>query len=301
MATRLVQLHHPGFGRRVALVDGEELQLLGTYRSVYQFVQTTLETGYQLRDLLSTDLTGVALDYAQVWALETEWRFLPSFDQPDEPGRCLVSGSPMTHPSEAGSGGARLYPEWYYKGNGTALRGHGDPLAVPEFAIAASERAGIAAVYVIDGAAVPRRVGLSQGNELCDGGQATGDTSAGSKLLPGSVGPELWVDAKFDEIPGSVRIQRAGQPIWSAELFTGEGHALHRLKQIEIGLFRHAGHRRPGDVHVHFWGFPASSYLQGVRLQDGDEMTVSWQGFGRPLMNRVQRMARLLPEAAVPL
>src|SRR5579862_5367575 len=95
--TRLVQLDHPGFGRRVALVDGNDLHLLGTYRSAYAFAQVALETGHKMRDLLSSDLSGIALDYPQVWALETEWRFLPSFDHPTEPGRCIVSGAAMTH------------------------------------------------------------------------------------------------------------------------------------------------------------------------------------------------------------
>src|SRR5258708_22445494 len=40
--TRLVQLDHPGFGRRVALADGEDLHLLGTYRSAYAFAMAAL-------------------------------------------------------------------------------------------------------------------------------------------------------------------------------------------------------------------------------------------------------------------
>jgi len=285
-ATRLVQLEHPGFGRRVALVDGGDLHLLGTYRSVYQFAQTSLETGYKMRDLLSTDLSGVSLDYGKVWALETEWRFLPSLDHPDEPGRCQVSGSGMN---------------WFSKGNGLILRGHGNPLEAPDFAESAVEEAGIAAAYIIDRAGAPRRVGLTPANEFCDPAGGDGASRAQGKLRPCSIGPELWLDAAFEEIRGSVVIVRDSQRLWSAELLTGDRNTAHSLADVEASLFRHAGHRRPGDVHVHFLGSPLSSYAQGVRLQDGDEMIIAWEGFGQPLVNRVRKAAAPSPAVASPL
>jgi hypothetical protein len=305
--TRLVQLDHPGFGRRVALVDGGDLHLLGTYRSVYQFAQVTLETGHKLRDLLSTDLTGIALDYGPVWALETEWRFLPSFDHPVEPGRCIVSGAGLTHGPDGargnGTGPSSPGPSWFFKGSGGTLCGHGALLTMPAFASGASEEAGIAAVYIVDREGVPRRVGLTPGNEFCDPTQAEESLTADahSKLRPCSIGPELWLDATFDEIRGSVCIRRDGQQLWSAELVTGDRHTRFRLEEIETSLFRHPGHRRPGDVHVHFLGSPASSYTHGIRLQADDEMVVDWEGFGRPLANRVSRAAALSPAAALPL
>jgi hypothetical protein len=297
--TRLVQLDHPGFGRRVALVDGADLHLLGTYRSIYQFAQVTLETGHRLRDILSTDLTGIALDYGPVWSLETEWRFLPSFDHPHETGRCLVSGAGLTHAATGSDRG----PALFYKGSGLVLCAHGDPLAVPEFAAGGAEEAEVAAVYVVDRAGVPRRVGLTPGNEFCDPAQAEAHPAAHahSKLRPCSIGPELWLDAAFEEISGAVSVRRGSEPLWSAELLTGNRHTRYPLEEIEASLFRHAGHRRPGDVHIHFLGSPATSYACGVRLQPGDEMMVAWEGFGRPLVNRFQRAAALSPASALPL
>src|SRR5436309_964510 len=104
MITRLVQLDHPGFGRRVAVADGDDLHLLGTYHSTYAFAVAASETGVKLRDLLSTDLTGIALDYAAVHALESEWTFLPAFDHPEESARCLVSGCGRTYGASPGPG-----------------------------------------------------------------------------------------------------------------------------------------------------------------------------------------------------
>jgi hypothetical protein len=309
MSTSMVQLIHPGFGRRVALVDSGDLHLLGTYRSVYAFAQAALETGYKLRDLLSTDLTGIALDYAKVWALETEWRFLPSFDHPEEPARCIVSGAGFTHGRGAPSGNGvdstdgDLGPSWFLKGNGSTLCGHGDPLTPPGFATGASEEAELAAAYIVDQARVPRRIGLTAGNEFCDPAQAALGFAANahSKLRPCSIGPELRLDATFEEIRGTVSIRRSGAPLWSAELVTGDRYTRYNLEQIERSLFQHEGHRRPGDAHVHFLGSPATSYAEGVRLEEGDEMTVSWEGFGQPLMNRLRHASSTAPAAAIPL
>ena len=41
-------------------------------------------------------------------------------------------------------------PEWFYKGNGTVLRAHGEPLVVPGYAEDGGEEAEIAGVYVVD-------------------------------------------------------------------------------------------------------------------------------------------------------
>ena len=62
----------------------------------------------------------------------------------------------------------------------------------------------------------------------------------------------------------------------------------HSLANIEHHHFKFEGHRRPGDVHVHFYGACALSFGEGVRLQDGDVMEVHFDGFGRPLRNRVR-------------
>jgi len=275
--TRLVQLDHPGFGRRVALVDGDDLHLLGTYRSVYQFAQAALDTGLKLRDLLSSDLTGIALAYQPVWALETEWRFLPSFDQPNEPARCLVSGSG---------------PAWFLKGSGVTLHGHGEALAAPPAACSPTEGASLAALYLIDKESRPRRIGLSVANDFWDPG-----AGALARLSPSAIGPELWLDAAFGEIQGSVEIRRGGAEVWSAPLAMGG----NGLENIENNLFSYPAHRRPGDVHVHFLGSPTSSHASGVRLETGDQMIVAWDGFGRPLINRLGPALEVPGSVALPL
>ena len=62
----------------------------------------------------------------------------------------------------------------------------------------------------------------------------------------------------------------------------------HSLQNIEHHHFKYEAHRRPGDVHVHFFGTDCLSFSDGIRLQEGDVMQVACKGFGRPLRNSVR-------------
>jgi hypothetical protein len=61
----------------------------------------------------------------------------------------------------------------------------------------------------------------------------------------------------------------------------------HSLRNIEHHHFKFEAHRRPGDVHVHFFGACALSFGDGVSLADGDVMEIRFEGFGRALRNPV--------------
>ena len=62
----------------------------------------------------------------------------------------------------------------------------------------------------------------------------------------------------------------------------------HSLANMEHHHFKFDAHRRPGDVHVHFFGADAFSFGEGIKLEDGDWMQVAFESFGRPLRNRVR-------------
>jgi hypothetical protein len=110
---------------------------------------------------------------------------------------------------------------------------------------------------------------------------------APSKLRAASLGPELIVDPNFCscEVVGKTVISRAGKTIWESKLASGEKRMCHSLANLEHHHFKHAQHRRPGDAHVHFLGADAFSFRDMIRLEDGDDMTISFDGFGRPLRN----------------
>lgn len=290
--TKLVQIIHPEYGRRTALVSGDELCLLATYRTVYDFGMAAIETGQQLRDLLSTDLSGIVLDYREVYAMRSAWRFLPSFDHPQEPARCMVSGCANAH--DSGEAARPSAPPWFTKGNGMHLRAHGEPLVIPHYAESGAEEAELAGVYLIGPDGVAHRIGLTAGNEFADPAMAEKDARllSRAKLRTCAIGPELVLDLAFGEIKGSVSVERGGAELWRKEIATGEKHTAFTLDEVEQHHFQFDAHRIPGDAHVHFLGGSVSSYGDGVRLEPGDEVVIQWDGFGRPLRNPIEQ-ARL--------
>jgi hypothetical protein len=298
--TRLVQIIHPEYGRRVALVNGDELHLLSSYRSAYAFAKAAIDTGQKLREILSTDLSGIVLDYREVHALQSGWRFLPSFDHPTDPACCLVSGCANAHDSNASGLAA---PPWFVKGNGIHLRSHGEPLTIPAFASGGAEEAELAGVYLIGPDGAPRRVGLTPGNEFADPAMAAKDARllSRAKLRSCAIGPELALDAEFLDVAGSVAVERGGAAIWSREIRTGEKHTAFRLEQIEQHHFEFEAHGVPGDAHIHFLGGSVSSFGDGIVLEDGDEVVIQWEGFGRPLRNSIQREREVTRVSVLPL
>jgi hypothetical protein len=178
-------------------------------------------------------------------------------------------------------------PEWFYKGNGSILRAHSEPLEVPAFAEDGGEEAEIAGIYFIGADGRPCRIGMAIGNEFSDHKFEKKNylNLAGSKLRNCSLGPELVIDPKFDSVPGKVAIARGGKALWSQDILTGGDEMCHSLANLEHHHFKFTGHRRPGDVHVHYFGACALSFGAGIELEDGDVMEISFAGFGRALRN----------------
>ena len=317
---RLVQLQGPG-GRRLALVREPHLLLVDGCCSVYRLAMACLEQGRGAANVLAGLPGGEQLDYDAVYAGASPWKPLPSADHPEEPARCLVSGTGLTHMASAKNRQAmhgkpedltdsmRMYragleggkpaegaigvaPEWFYKGNGTGLRAHNQALTIPAFAEDGGEEPEIAGVYVIDAEGVPRRIGFTQGNEFSDHELERKNYLylAASKLRSCSIGPELVIGAEFHSVPGVVSIERDGKPLWSRQISTGEETMSHTLANLEHHHFKFAAHRRPGDMHIHFFGADAFSFGEGIRLEQGDVMQVHFEGYGRPLRNPLHRV-----------
>jgi hypothetical protein len=181
-------------------------------------------------------------------------------------------------------------PEWFYKGTGAILRAHAEPLEVPAWAEDGGDEPEIAGVYFIDDRGVPRRIGMTQGNEFSDHlfEKRNYLNLAGSKLRTCSVGPELILNPDFRRVEGRASVLRNGAALWSSAIVSGEEAMCHSLANIEHHQFKFDAHRRPGDLHVHYFGASAFSFGGGVVLQDGDIMEVAFEGFGWPLRNPVR-------------
>ncbi len=324
--TRLVQLKR-GDVRRVALVEEPHLRLLEGCSSVYELANTAIRNGVKLSELARQRATGERLEYESIYLARSDWRILPPIDHPTEPARCLVSGTGLTHLGSArnrqsmhasteaeltdsmrmfrwgieggrpASGAIGTAPEWFYKGTGAILRGHGDALDVPPYAGDGGEEAELAGIYLIAPDGQPWRIGMAGGNEFSD--HVFEKTNylnlAASKLRTCALGPELVVDPEFESVPVEVTIERAGERLWSKTFRTGDAEMCHSLANIEHHHFKYEAHRLPGDVHIHFFGTDGLSFSDGIKLQDGDLMQVSVEGYGRPLRNPV-RVARSRPQ-----
>jgi hypothetical protein len=314
--TRLVQIQN-GVERAVALVEEPRLRLLGGVKSVFELAQAAADSKISLVALIQKKAACIFLDYDAIYTGKSEWKLLPPIDHPAEPSRCLVSGTGLTHLGSAvnrqrmheakkseltdsmkmfrlGVAGGKpapgkngVAPEWFYKGCGTILRAHGEPLEVPAYALDGGEEAEIAGVYFIDAEGQPLRIGMAIGNEFSDHKFEKHNylNLAGSKIRNCSLGPELVIDPQFDSASGTVKIERAGKLFWSKDIVTGENEMCHSLANIEHHHFKFETHRRPGDLHVHYFGACALSFGDGVQLADGDVMEISFAGFGRALRN----------------
>jgi hypothetical protein len=313
---RLIQIQNNG-NRRVALVEEPKVRLLRNHESIHGLALAAISTGDRLGSIIERDMTDETMEYDSIWSGNCDWRLLVPIDHPKEASRCLVSGTGLTHLGSAkdrqsmhkideaattdsmrmfkwGLEGGRpepgrigIAPEWFYKGVGTVLRAHGEPLVVPSFGEDGGEEAEIAGIYVVDPSGIPRRIGMAIGNEFSDHRFEKRNylNLAGSKMRTCSLGPELVVDPDFESVPGKVSIERNGRILWSKEIVTGEAEMCHNLGNIEHHHFKFEPHRRPGDVHVHYYGAHSLSFGDGIQLADGDVMVVEFSGFGRPLRN----------------
>ena len=63
----------------------------------------------------------------------------------------------------------------------------------------------------------------------------------------------------------------------------------HSIGNLEHHHFKYAQFRRPGDVHVHFFGAAAFSYSDGIEVQPGDEFEITSDAFQLPLRNQMAR------------
>jgi hypothetical protein len=318
MSVRLVQLANSG-ERRLALVEEPRLRLLA-WRSVYELAQSCVAGDRSAAAEVERGLTAEELDYDGVYGGESEWKILPSADHPEEPARCLVTGTGLTHMASAknrqamhgapqdltdsmkmyrwgveggkpAAPGIGVAPEWFYKGTGATLRGHNAALPIPWYAEDGGEEPEIAAVYLIDPSGHPWRIGMTAGNEFSDHEFERRNYLylAASKLRTCAIGPEIVIGGEFRSVAGTVAIERGGHTLWWKDIRTGEEAMSHSLENLEHHHFKFEHHRLAGDLHVHFLGADAFSFGDGVRLESGDVMSVQFEGFGRPLRNPVAK------------
>jgi len=285
--------------------------------STYKLAAEAIARGCALKELVDERLHGTEQDYDQLLA---DGSILPPLDHPD-PAHCIVTGTGLTHLGSADTrdamhkkvsgeietltdsmkmfrmgleGGKRndgkpgIQPEWFYKGSGSILRGSGQPLTMPDFSEDGGEEPEIAGLYVIAADGTPYRLGFALGNEFSDHVMERQNYLwlAHSKLRQCAVGPALRVGALPDHVEGVSRVLAVdGRVRWERPFLSGEANMSHYVGNLEHHHFKYALFRRPGDVHVHFFGTATLSFADGVRVQPGEIFEIEAEGFGRPLRN----------------
>lgn len=314
--THLVQIKN-STNRCVALVNEPNLQLL-SFTSVYQLAHQALDSGVTIAQLVAENLTGESVVYDEVYNGRSEWSLLPSFDVPNNPTLCTVAGTGLTHKNSALSrqamhqsdekpsdsiimyqwgvegghpetGEIGVQAEWFYKGSGTVLKGHGEALHVPSFGNDGGEEPEVAGAYIIGKDGKPYRVGFTTGNEFSDHVMEKKNYLylAPSKLRECSIGPELVISEDFSSFKGKVSVSRGNDVLWEANTNSGQGNMAHSLANLEYHHFKYEGHRIPMQAHVHYFGADAFSYSTKLLLQQDDVMTVQWDQLGRALKNPI--------------
>ncbi|MCC5904329.1 MAG: FAH family protein [Halomonas sp.] len=305
---------------RVALVESaDSVRPIAIEGGTYALAQAAISAGESLEQAITARLGDTSIDYQ---ALIDERRLLPPLTHPD-PAHCLVTGTGLTHLGSADTRSAmhaktqvaeteltdsmRMFklgveggkpsdnmpgaqPEWFYKGDGDCIVAPEAELPSPAFAEDAGEEPELAGLYVVAANGTPWRIGYAVGNEFSD--HITERFNylwlAHSKLRACSVGPELLIGALPDHLEGTSRIVRDGQTLWEKPFLTGEANMAHSIANLEHHHFKYPGFRRPGDVHVHFFGTATLSFADGIQTREGDRFEITLGDFGRPLRNTLR-------------
>ena len=317
MALRLVQIEADGARTVAVLVAVERAELLADAPSLYALASGALTDGITLARAVEQRRTGRCVALQDV-------RLLAPIDHPD-PAHLYLTGTGLTHlgsaesrdkmhalaATEAGQtdsmrifregleggkpapGALGVQPEWFYKGDGASVVPHGAPLESPAFALDGGEEPEIAGIYLIDAAGVPRRLGFTLANEFSDHITERHNYLwlAHSKLRPAALGAELLAGALPPDVRGMSRIYRQERVLWEKPFLTGEANMSHAIANLEHHHFKYAQFRRPGDVHVHFFGTATLSFTDQVRVEPGDVFDIRADAFLLPLRNPLARSA----------
>jgi hypothetical protein len=315
MTLRLIQMRDAAGERLVAAAtEGTRARRIRGATTTYALANAAIAAQSTLAEAVAASGHGEDIDIEE--ALR-EGRILAPVDHADS-ARVFLTGTGLTHLGSAdardrmhakahsadatdsmkmfrmgleggkpAAGQTGIQPEWFYKGDGRSIVGPEQPLPSPDFARDAGEEPEIAGIYLIAADGTPFRLGFALANEFSD--HVTERTNylylAHSKLRHAALGPELLTGALPADIRGKARIRRAGKTIWEKPFLTGETNMSHHIANLEHHHFKYALFRRPGDLHVHFFGTATLSFSDGIRAEDGDVFEIEAPHFALPLRN----------------
>lgn len=304
--------------RLVAALDGRTGFVAGA-RDLRSFALDAIAAGLSLE--AAVERTGIegSIDLAEALA---EGRLLSPVEHED-PAHIVLSGTGLTHLGSAegrdqmhraaaagdkltdsmrmflegveggkpAPGAVGQQPEWFYKGDGSQLVAPGADLIMPAFAQDGGEEPELAGIYLIGPDGTPWRLGFCLANEFSDHVTERHNYLwlAHSKLRQAALGPELLAGALPADVRGASRIVRDGAVLWEKPFLSGEANMSHSIANLEHHHFKYALFRRPGDIHVHFFGTATLSFSEGIATEAGDVFEIEAAPFTLPLRNRLAR------------
>jgi len=317
MVLRLVQFRAKDGTRQVAALGNDTNgQVVEGVSSTYALAQDAIARNVSLAAAVAAMGLGETVD---IRAALAEGRVLAPLDHPSDPAHLIVTGTGLTHLGSAegrnamhkklsggdeltdsmrmfklgleggkpGPGEEGVQPEWFYKCDGSSVVAPEAPLPSPSFAQDGGEEPEIAGLYVIGPDGQPRRLGFALGNEFSD--HVTEKFNylwlAHSKLRPCSFGPELLTGELPAKVVGRSRVRRGNQIVFDQPFLSGEDNMSHTIANLERHHFKYEGFRRPGDVHVHFFGTATLSFSAGLKTLAGDVFELEADAFLLPLRN----------------
>ncbi|WEF33915.1 AraD1 family protein [Pseudoduganella chitinolytica] len=304
-----------GDGRHVGILEQDTIRVIDGYATTYALAQAAIRGKQKLAELAQAAAGEKTVAFADVTVLAP-------LDHED-PAHCYVTGTGLTHLGSAdardamhkkiggdvetlsdsmkmfrlgveggkpAAGSAGAQPEWFYKGDGSIVAASGEALAMPDFALDGGEEPEIAGLYVIGDDGQPYRVGYAIGNEFSD--HVTERQNylylAHSKLRACGVGPALLVGELPEHIDGVSRIRGTdGQVRWEKAFVSGEKNMSHTIANLEHHHFKYQLFKRPGDVHVHFFGTATLSFADNVQVAPGETFEIEAPAFGPALRNQL--------------
>ena len=315
---RLVQFLDRAGARTVGVVsdNGTTLNVVGGAQRVYDIAMEAIRRKSSLAQLAREWQTREPVSYEEIIA---EGRLLPPLDHADA-ARWLITGTGLSHLGSAaardsmhvklqqkeaeltdsmkmfkwgleggkpGAGQIGVQPEWFYKGDGRCVVAPGQPLELPAYALDGGEEVEVVGLYVVADDGTPWRVGFALGNEYSDHVMERQNYLylAHSKLRQCAYGPELLMGPLPASVKGTARLLRGSEVLWSDEWLSGEDNMAHSIANLEHHHFKYADFRRPGDVHVHFFGAATGSFTKNIKASVGDVFEITAAAFGRPLRN----------------
>lgn len=313
MTLSLIQFRASGGARGVAAIrDGAAPVVVRGATTTLELAERALAGGVSLAAVIdaaglgeAVDLDAIELlapidhqDSAHLLLTGTGLTHLGSAEGRDKMHRALSDKTELTDSMkmflmgvEGGkpATGPGAQPEWFYKGDGSSLVAPGAPIQSPDFALDAGEEPEIAGIYLIADDGTPVRLGYALANEFSDHVTERGNYLwlAHSKLRQAALGPELLVGELPGHVEGTSRILRDGKTLWKQPFVSGEANMSHSIANLEHHHFKYPLFRRPGDVHVHFFGTATLSFSDDVRTREGDVFEISAAPFTLPVRNPI--------------